>query len=124
RHPRRARRPLPPTRRRRLRPGARPDGALACLLRADVRPSRHRRDVRHLAAAGARRRLPERGQAARMTALLDHIPHVSIAERHRPFPRATVGEEGWGAAIDLLADGRATLFGLWGDAGAVHMALL
>ena len=59
-----------------------------------------------------------------MTPLLDHIPHVSRAERHRPCPRATVGEVGWAAATNLLASGHATLFGLWGDAGAVHMALL
>ena len=31
---------------------------------------------------------------------------------------------GWRAAIDHLGDGRWTLLGLWGDAGAVHMALL
>jgi Ni,Fe-hydrogenase III large subunit len=59
-------------------------------------------------------------------ALLDHIPNTATAERHRPWPRVSVGEAGWNAAIDRLAAGRATLLGLWGDAGGaqVHMALL
>src|SRR6478609_6051597 len=43
---------------------------------------------------------------------------------HRPWPRVTVGEEGWLSAIDLLAAGRVTLFGFWGEASIVHMALL
>ncbi len=56
-------------------------------------------------------------------ALLDNIPHGEIAERHRPWPRATVSDEGWARAIDQLAAGRLTLVGLWGDAPDVHMAL-
>jgi Ni,Fe-hydrogenase III large subunit len=59
-----------------------------------------------------------------MTPLLDHIPHLSRAPAHRPFARAIVGAVGWNAAVNLLAAGHASLFGLWGDAGAVHMALL
>ena len=57
-------------------------------------------------------------------ALLDRIPHTELAERHRPWPRASVTDEGWGCAIDLLAGGELTLLGLWGDAPDVHMALL
>jgi len=57
-------------------------------------------------------------------ALLDQLPHFEQAEQHRPWPRAVVGADSWGRAIDLLAAGRCTLLGLWGDAGAVHMALL
>jgi Ni,Fe-hydrogenase III large subunit/Ni,Fe-hydrogenase III component G len=57
-------------------------------------------------------------------ALLDRIPHNELAERHRPWPRAVIDADGWRAAIDLLAAGRCTLFGLWGDATQVHMALL
>jgi Ni,Fe-hydrogenase III large subunit len=38
--------------------------------------------------------------------------------------RTVVNEQGWGEAIDRLAGGSATLFGLWGDAPNVHMALL
>ncbi len=57
-------------------------------------------------------------------ALLDHIPILDTAERHRPWPRTVVGEDGWQAAIDLLASGGATLLGLWADKTTVHMALL
>jgi Ni,Fe-hydrogenase III large subunit len=39
-------------------------------------------------------------------------------------PRTIVTEEGWGHAIERLAGGSATLFGLWGDPPNVHMALL
>jgi Ni,Fe-hydrogenase III large subunit len=57
-------------------------------------------------------------------ALLDDIPIRARAKKHRPWPRVTVGDAGWQAAIDLMVDGGATLFGLWGDTGAVHMALI
>lgn len=57
-------------------------------------------------------------------ALLDLIPHQETVEWHRPWPRVAVTDAGWDAAIDLLAAGEATLLGLWGDAGQVHMALL
>jgi Ni,Fe-hydrogenase III component G len=46
------------------------------------------------------------------------------AEAHRPFPRLTVTSEGWRRAIKELVEARATLLGLWGDSGAVHMALI
>ena len=38
-------------------------------------------------------------------------------------PRNDVTEDGWCQAIDRLAGGSATLLGLWGDTGAVPMAL-
>jgi Ni,Fe-hydrogenase III large subunit/Ni,Fe-hydrogenase III component G len=59
-------------------------------------------------------------------ALLDHLPYLETAERHRPWPRVTVTDAGWNAAIDRLAAGQCTLLGLWADTGAtqVHMALL
>jgi Ni,Fe-hydrogenase III large subunit len=56
--------------------------------------------------------------------LLDGIPHEKSAYAHRPWPRAVVAEAGWKKAIDLLAQGRCTLIGLWGDTSDVHMALL
>ncbi len=56
-------------------------------------------------------------------AILDAIDHTDVAERHRPWPRALVSDEGWGQAIDQLATGRLVLLGLWGDAPLVHMAL-
>src|SRR6185312_8872336 len=57
-------------------------------------------------------------------ALLAGIPIRAEAENHRPWPRVEVADDGWQAAIDRLVDARATLFGLWGDKDAVHMALL
>jgi Ni,Fe-hydrogenase III large subunit len=39
------------------------------------------------------------------------------------LPRNDVTADGWGQAIDRLAGGSATLLALWGDTGAVHMAL-
>jgi Ni,Fe-hydrogenase III large subunit len=57
-------------------------------------------------------------------ALIDNIPHRETAKAHRPWPRVNVTDEGWQRAIDLLAEGRCTLLGLWGDAPNVHMALL
>ena len=56
--------------------------------------------------------------------LLDSIKHGEAVTAHRPWPRAAVADAGWKKAIDLLARGRLTLLGLWGDADDVHMALL
>jgi Ni,Fe-hydrogenase III large subunit len=57
-------------------------------------------------------------------AILETITHGDLSERHRPWPRALVNEEGWRQAADQLATGRLVLLGLWGDAPLVHMALL
>jgi len=57
-------------------------------------------------------------------ALIDSIKHRESVKAHRPWPRVVVGDDGWQKAIELLARGRCTLLGLWGDAGDVHMALL
>ncbi|CCW17997.1 Formate hydrogenlyase subunit 5 [Sphingobium indicum BiD32] len=43
---------------------------------------------------------------------------------HHPWPRRIVDADTWSALAAQLAEGRWTLAGLWGDAGAVHMALL
>jgi Ni,Fe-hydrogenase III large subunit len=43
---------------------------------------------------------------------------------HRPWPRVKADETGWRLAIDALANGRATLLGLWAETDTVHMALL
>jgi Ni,Fe-hydrogenase III large subunit len=56
--------------------------------------------------------------------LLSGITHTEVAERHHPWPRAVVAEDGWHQAIDQLTTGRCSLLGLWGDAPEVHMALL
>jgi Ni,Fe-hydrogenase III large subunit len=56
--------------------------------------------------------------------LLDGIKHSETAKAHRPWPRRVVGDDGWKQVIDLLANGRCRLLGLWGDTPDVHMALL
>ena len=56
--------------------------------------------------------------------LLGLIPHQEVISAHRPWPRARVGEDGFLRAIDALASGDATLLGFWGEASAVHLALL
>ena len=43
---------------------------------------------------------------------------------HRPWPRVEVDEEAWRQAVLGIAAGEATLFGLWSDGEAVHLALL
>jgi Ni,Fe-hydrogenase III large subunit/Ni,Fe-hydrogenase III component G len=55
--------------------------------------------------------------------LIDRIPGHRV-ERHKPTPRVVVSAETWRMLVGELAAGRMTLFGLWGDAGQVHMALL
>src|SRR5262245_19588111 len=45
-------------------------------------------------------------------------------DRHRPCPRFVVGEDAWRFVADRLSRGECTLLGLWGDAPAVHMAVL
>jgi hypothetical protein len=45
-------------------------------------------------------------------------------EGHRPWPRARVDADTWRMAGDMLAAGRLTLSGLWGEADVVHLAVL
>ncbi len=59
-----------------------------------------------------------------MSALTDIAGSGRKANDHRPWPRALVTRDGWVRAIQELVAARATLLGLWGDAGAVHMALI
>ena len=54
---------------------------------------------------------------------IDRIPGHRV-EAHKPTPRVIVSAETWRMLTGELAAGRTTLFGLWGDAGQVHMALL
>src|ERR1700687_3800098 len=55
--------------------------------------------------------------------LIERIPGRRI-EGHKPAPRIIVSPETWRMLTGELAAGRMTLFGLWGDADKVHMALL
>ncbi len=58
-----------------------------------------------------------------MPRLIDRIEGSRVAG-HRPWPRVAVNEDGWQFAASQTSDGRWTLLGLWGDIGAVHMAVL
>ncbi|HUL04858.1 MAG TPA: hypothetical protein VLV76_00900 [Candidatus Acidoferrum sp.] len=59
-----------------------------------------------------------------MPALADIMRAGRSVEGHRPWPRVVVDETGWRAATALLAEAKRTLLGLWGEAAAVHLALL
>ena len=59
-----------------------------------------------------------------MPALTDIMRAGRPVEGHQPWPRIVVDEAGWRAAAGLLAEAKQTLLGLWGDAAAVHLALL
>jgi Ni,Fe-hydrogenase III large subunit len=58
-----------------------------------------------------------------MPALIDSIEGRRV-DGHRPWPRVIVSADGWRFATNQMAAGHWTLLGLWGDAGAVHMAVL
>jgi Ni,Fe-hydrogenase III large subunit/Ni,Fe-hydrogenase III component G len=55
--------------------------------------------------------------------LIDRIPGHRV-EQHKPVPRVVVSQDTWHMLTGELAAGRMTLFGLWGNADEVHMALL
>jgi Ni,Fe-hydrogenase III large subunit/NADH:ubiquinone oxidoreductase subunit 2 (subunit N) len=126
RHPDWCRGPVPAIECRRIRRAARSYRESKGLLCADVRASGAGVRRRHLSAAHTRCLVSERGQAvgiAPMPKFVDGIDGSRVTV-HRPWPRLVVNEDGWRSATDALATGRLTLLGLWGDAGAVHMAVL
>ena len=59
-----------------------------------------------------------------MSTLIDLILEGRPVRYHHPWSRAIVDQAAWISAIAALAEGRWTLLGLWGEASAVHMALL
>jgi hypothetical protein len=59
-----------------------------------------------------------------MTPLREILAAGVPVESHRPWPRVGVSPETWDLAGRRLAEGRLILLGLWGEADAVHMALL
>ncbi|GAA0331989.1 NADH-quinone oxidoreductase subunit C [Sphingomonas oligophenolica] len=59
-----------------------------------------------------------------MQSMIRTLPGTPPPHAHHPWPRRIVDAETWSALAAQLAEGRWTLAGLWGDAGAVHMALL
>jgi len=58
-----------------------------------------------------------------MPALIDMIEGIRVAEHH-PWPRVIVREDAWRFATNQVSAGHWVMLGLWGDAGAVHMAVL
>src|SRR5487761_1016913 len=61
-----------------------------------------------------------------MPPLAKIIANQDRVKEHRPWPRVRVADELWLHIAHQLADGRATLLGLWGEWGsvpAVHMAI-
>jgi hypothetical protein len=59
-----------------------------------------------------------------MPTLIDTLAAGRIVAAHRPCPRVVVDGDLWRDIATHLAEGRWTLSGLWGDAGAVHMAVI
>jgi Ni,Fe-hydrogenase III large subunit len=59
-----------------------------------------------------------------MASLIDTLPEARRVVAHRPRSRAVVSEGTWRAVGARIANGELTLSGLWGDTGAVHMAVL
>jgi Ni,Fe-hydrogenase III large subunit len=59
-----------------------------------------------------------------MPNLIDAFDAILPVPCHRPWPRRIVDETIWSGLAERLAAGRGTLLGLWGDVGAVHMALI
>lgn len=59
-----------------------------------------------------------------MPTLAEMIATGRVIEAHRPWPRVLASSSLWPAMLSRLAQGDCTLLGLWGEADAVHMALL
>src|SRR3990172_7543619 len=59
-----------------------------------------------------------------MAELIDIARNSKKADAHRPWPRAIVTSDTWRLVAQELVEARATTLGLWGDTGAVHLALL
>ena len=61
---------------------------------------------------------------AEPSALADLLAEGDPVAAHRPWPRVLVSAATWSAAARQLPQGRLALLGLFGEADAVHMALL
>jgi Ni,Fe-hydrogenase III large subunit len=59
-----------------------------------------------------------------MPGLSDLVREGSRVQGHAPWPRAVVDPAVWNFAAGRIAAGHWSLLGLWGEAAAVHMALL
>jgi Ni,Fe-hydrogenase III large subunit len=59
-----------------------------------------------------------------MSALLEDLLAMGEPASCRPWPRATLNRRAWAVAIGCLTAGDLSLVDLWGEPGAVHMAVL
>src|SRR6266702_3322494 len=59
-----------------------------------------------------------------MPSLIDLMLEGRKVVQHGPWPRAVVDAPVWTFAANELAHGRWSLLGLWGEATAVHMAIM
>src|SRR5207302_925614 len=57
-----------------------------------------------------------------MARLIDSIDGRRV-DRQRPWPRIVTTEQGWSLASQRVSAGDWTMLGLWGERGAVHMAI-
>jgi Ni,Fe-hydrogenase III large subunit len=57
-----------------------------------------------------------------MAGLIEGIEGRRV-DGHRPWSRIVTTEQGWRLASERVASGTWTMLGLWGDTGAVHMAI-
>src|SRR5262249_38711953 len=113
---------------RRVRRAEGRQGPREGLRRAAVLPSRARARRRALAARHRGRLVSRRGGAARMSDMLDHRVTTLLAGHtpvvgHKPWPRYEVDAATWDAIGAALAR-EGVLLGLWGEADAVHLALM
>jgi Ni,Fe-hydrogenase III large subunit len=58
-----------------------------------------------------------------MALFADLLADTTLAEEHRPWPRATVTPDQWARATRALVEGRCTLLSLWAEPVMVHMAV-
>src|SRR5262249_19530621 len=62
------------------------------------------------------------GTVANLAGLIEGIEGRRV-DGHRPWPRIVTTAQGWRLASERVASGTWTMLGLWGDPGAVHMAI-
>ena len=75
-------------------------------------------------ARKASSRMTERPGGMPASALANLVEMGDPVSVHRPFPRVVVDARCWHGAVDLPGRRQLTLLSLWGEPGAVHMALL
>ena len=134
----RVRRAHPAAAGRRVRRAERQVGSGACILYSGLCASLAGAGRGRLAAGSGGAVVPRRRRLARMTAMSPNpvvsnavqanpitaiLGRFTPAANHRPWRRFDVDAQVWIALAKSLGDGAGDFLGLWGDTGAVHMAL-